>query len=79
MQCGLSRVPIIIVSNWVILFLGGINKILPSGSYPKYCRLILDMLLTVSLPPIYDMGKGFKEREGDFFTIGKILDKKITL
>jgi hypothetical protein len=37
------------------------------------------MLLTVSLPPIFDMGKGLKEREGDFFIVGKILDKEITL
>jgi hypothetical protein len=37
------------------------------------------MLLTVSFPPISDMGKGFKEHEGDFFTVGKFLDREITL
>jgi hypothetical protein len=37
------------------------------------------MFLTISFPPISDMGKRFKECEGDFFTIGKILDKEITL
>jgi hypothetical protein len=37
------------------------------------------MLLTVSLPPISDMGKILKESEGDFFTVGKKLDREITL
>jgi hypothetical protein len=68
---------VIIVSNRVILFLEG--KIHPSGSWPKNYKLILNMFLIVSLPPIYDMGKGLKECEGDFFTVGKILDKEITL
>jgi hypothetical protein len=37
------------------------------------------MLLKLSLPPIFNMGKGLKEHEGDFFIVGKILDKEITL
>jgi hypothetical protein len=37
------------------------------------------MFLIVSIPPIYDIGKGLKECEGDFFTIRKILDREITL
>jgi hypothetical protein len=37
------------------------------------------MLLTISLPPIYGMGKGLKEHEGDFFIVGKIVDREITL
>jgi hypothetical protein len=78
-QCGPSHVLVVIISNKVILFLEGINKSHPSGSWPKNCRLILGMLLTVSLPPISDMGKGLKEHEGDFFTVGKNLDREITL
>jgi hypothetical protein len=61
------------------LFLEGINKIHPSGSWPKNYKLILGMFLTVSLPPIYDMGKGLKEHKGDLFTVGKIVDREITL
>jgi hypothetical protein len=54
----------------VILFLEGINKSHPSGSCKNNCRLILDILLTITFPPIYDMGKGLKEHKGDFFTVG---------
>jgi hypothetical protein len=74
-----SHVLVIIVSNMVVFLLEGINKICPSGFWPKNCRLILGMLLTESLPPISDMGKGLKEHEGDFFTVGKLLDNEITL
>jgi hypothetical protein len=37
------------------------------------------MFLKISFPPISDMGKGFKECEGDIFIVGKILDREITL
>jgi hypothetical protein len=74
-----SHVLVIIVSNRVVFLLEGIKKICPSGLLSKNCRLILGMLLTVSLPPIFDMGKGLKEHKVDFFTIGKYLDKEITL
>jgi hypothetical protein len=37
------------------------------------------MFLIVSLPPIYNMGKGLKEREGNLFTVGKFVGKEITL
>jgi hypothetical protein len=37
------------------------------------------MLLIVSFSPISDMGKGFKEWEGDFFSVGKFLDREIIL
>ena len=78
-QCGPSHVLVIIISNMVVLLLKRINKTRSSGSWPKNCGLISDMLLTASLPPISDTGKGFMEREGDFFIVGKILDKEITL
>jgi hypothetical protein len=61
------------------LFLEGIKKICPSGPWPKNFILILDMFLTVSLPPISHMGKGLKENKGDLFTVGKIVDREITL
>jgi hypothetical protein len=79
MQSCPSRVLVIIDSNMVVLLLEGINKIRPSGLWGKNCRLISDMFLTVSFPPISDMGKSFNESECDFFTIGKILDREITL
>jgi hypothetical protein len=37
------------------------------------------MFFIVSFPPISNMGNGFEEHEGDFFIVGKILDKEITL
>jgi hypothetical protein len=37
------------------------------------------MFFIVSLPPIFDKGKGLKEREGDLFTVTKIVDREITL
>jgi hypothetical protein len=40
---------------------------------------MFDMFLTLILPPIYDIEKGFKECEGDFFTVEKLLDREITL
>jgi hypothetical protein len=67
------------VFNRAVLLLEGINKSHPSGSWTKNCILIFDMFLTISIPPISNMGKGFKEREGDFLTIGKILDREINL
>jgi hypothetical protein len=70
---------VIIVYNRVVFLLEGINKIFPSGSWPKNHKIILNMFLTISLPPISDMGKGFKECIGDVFTVGKFLDKEISL
>jgi hypothetical protein len=63
----------------VVFILEGIKKIHPSGFWPKNCRLISNMFLTLSFPPISDMGKGFKEHKGDFFTVGNFLDREITL
>jgi hypothetical protein len=37
------------------------------------------MLITIIIPPISKMGKGLKEHEGDFFTVGKSLDRELTL
>jgi hypothetical protein len=37
------------------------------------------MFLTISFSSISDMGKEFKEREGDFFIVENILDREITL
>jgi hypothetical protein len=63
----------------VVLLLEGIDKIQPSGFGPKNCRLISDILLTLRFPPISNMRKGFKECKGDFFTVGKILGREITI
>jgi hypothetical protein len=51
----------------VVFLLEGITKGCPSGVYPKYCRLIFIMSLLVTFPPIFDMGNGFEEQEGDIF------------
>jgi hypothetical protein len=79
MQTFPSHVLVIIISNRIVFLLEGIDKRFPSGSWPKNCRLISNMLLTVCLPPIFDMGKGFKEHKGDFYIVGKFLDREITL
>jgi hypothetical protein len=75
MQCGPSRVLVIIVSNRVILFLDDIHKRVPSGFDPKYSRLLCGFFLTVSLPPMFDMGDNLKECKGDIFPIGKIVER----
>jgi hypothetical protein len=79
MQSFPSHVLGIVVSNRVVLLLEGIDKSCPSGLWPKNCRLISDIFLTVSFPSISNTGKGFEEREGDFFTVGNFLDREITL
>jgi len=70
---------VVAVSKRVLFLLEGIKKRHPSGLWPKNCEIISGMLHTVSFPPISDMQKSFKECEGVFFTVGKILDKEITL
>jgi len=77
-QCGPSRVLVVVVSNKVILFLDGIHKRFPSGLSPKYSRLLYGVLLTVSLPPMFDMGDRLNERKNDLFSIGKIVDRETT-
>jgi hypothetical protein len=72
-----SHVLVIIVSNRVELLIDGINKDHPSGSYPKFHRLTVDMYLLVTFPPIFNMGEGFKEREADLFSVREILNKVI--
>jgi hypothetical protein len=74
-----SHVLVIIVSNMVEFLLEGINKGRPSGSCPKFHKLIFIISLTVTFPPTFDMGKGFKESEGDLFGVEKVLNRVIPL
>jgi hypothetical protein len=74
-QCGPSHV----VANRVILFFYCIHKKISSGLGPIYSRLLYGTLLPVSFPPMFDMEESFKECEGDFFSIGKIMNREITL
>jgi hypothetical protein len=60
-----SHVLVIIISNRVDILLEGINKGHPSGFFPEFHRLIHVLSLPVTFPPISNMGKGFKDREGD--------------
>jgi hypothetical protein len=78
MQCGPSRVLVVVVSSRVILFLDGIHKRVPSGLIPKYSKLLYGFFLIVSLPPMFDMGDHLKAHNGDIFPIGKIMDREIT-
>jgi hypothetical protein len=36
------------------------------------------MSLPVTFPPIFDMGKGFKESEGDLFSVRKFFEQSNT-
>jgi hypothetical protein len=77
MQCGPSRVLVVIVSNRVIFFLDDIHKRVPSVLDLKYSKLLCGVLFTVSFPPMFDMGDNLKERKSDIFPIGKIVDREI--
>jgi hypothetical protein len=79
MQRGPSHVLVIIVSHRVILLLDRIHKQIPSGLGPKYLRLLCGIFLPVSFPPMFDMGESLKERKCDLFSVGKIVNKEITV
>jgi hypothetical protein len=78
LQCGPSHVLVLIFSNMVILFLYRIHKKIPSGLGPIYSRILCGTFLLVSFPPMFDMGKSFKECECDIFLVRKIMNKEIT-
>jgi hypothetical protein len=78
-QCGPSHVLVLIVSNRVTLFPYRIHKKIPSGLGPIYSRLLCGIVLPVSFPPMFDMGKRLKEYEADIFPVGEIMNKEIIL
>jgi hypothetical protein len=78
MQCGPSHVLVIIVSHRVIFLLDHIDKNIRSGLDPKYSRILFGFFLPVSFLPMFDMGESLKERKGDLFSVGKIVNKEIT-
>jgi hypothetical protein len=63
----------------VILFLDHIHKKIPSGLDPIYSRLLCGNFVSISFPPMFDMGEILKECESDLFHVGKILNREITL
>ena len=77
-QNGPSCVLVVIVVDGIVLFLEGLQKRFPSGFEPKNIILVYGILLTISVPPISDMGHSLKECKDDLFRIGKVLDRKIT-
>jgi hypothetical protein len=62
----------------VILLIDLIHKKIPRGLGPKYSRLHCGSLLPIIFPPMFDMGESLKERKGDIFSVGKIVNKEIT-
>jgi hypothetical protein len=58
------------------LFLNSIPKRTPSGYDWKQCGFLHGLFLTLSIPPILDMGDNLKEHKGDVFSIEKIMDRK---
>ena len=78
-QCHPSGVLVIIVFDRVEFLFDGIDKRFPSGFYFEYLRFILCLPLAVPIPPIFDMGEGLKEREGDLFNVEFFLNREVTL
>jgi len=72
-----SRVLVIIVSDRVEIILEGNNKGHPSGCYPEFNNLIFVMSLPVTFQPIFDTWEGFKEIEGDLFSVDFFWNKVI--
>jgi hypothetical protein len=69
-----SHVLIVIVSHRVIFLLECIHTKIPSGIGSKYSRLFCGIFILVSFPPMFDMGEILKERKGDLFFVGKIVN-----
>jgi hypothetical protein len=63
----------------VEILLEGINIGHPSASYPKCNRIVFIMSLPIKFSPIFDMGEGFKESEGDIFNVEIYLNRVIPL
>jgi hypothetical protein len=59
-QSGPSHVLVFIVINRVVLFLGRIQKKIPSGLDPIYSRFLSGTLLPISFSPIIDMGESLR-------------------
>jgi len=68
---------VIIVAGGIVLFLEGLHKICPSGFGPKNIILVYGIFLTISVPPISDVGHNLKECKDDLLRIEKVVDKKI--
>ena len=64
-----SDVSLIIVFDKVEFLFDDIGKIFSSGFFIEYLRFIPCMPLVVPIPPVFDMGEGLKEHEGDIFTV----------
>jgi hypothetical protein len=75
MQSRPSYVLVIIVSNRVEILLEGINKGRPSGSSPKFHRIVFVMSLLVTFPPIFDKGERLRRAKVIFFSVGKKLNE----
>jgi hypothetical protein len=74
---GPSHVLVIIIFPKVIFLLDRIHKKIPSGLSPKYSRILCGTFLPVIFPPMFDMGEILKERKGDLFSVGKIVNREI--
>jgi hypothetical protein len=78
LQCGPYCILVIVVSNRVVFFLDNIPKRIRSGGDDRYCRFISGPFLTVSFPPILNMGDKLKCLKSNIFSIEKVMDRKIT-
>jgi hypothetical protein len=79
LQRGPFCILVIVASNMVILFLNSILERTPSGYDCKQCGFLCGLFLTVSVPPILDMGENLKERKGDLSLSKKLWIEKYPL
>jgi hypothetical protein len=78
MQHGPSHVFVFIVANRVILFLDGIYERFPTRFGLKHSRLLCGNFLSISFPPMFEMGERLNKRIGDIFPIGICFYREIT-
>jgi hypothetical protein len=76
-QHGPSCVLVLVASNMLVLFFNDIPKGISCGGDRKYCKFLYVPLVTVSTPPVLNMGNSLEEGKSNVFRVEKILDRKI--
>jgi hypothetical protein len=50
----------------IVMLFDRIHEKIPSGLDPIYSKFLCGTLLSISFPPMFDMGESLEESEGDF-------------
>ena len=77
-QHGPLYVFVLIAIERVILFIGGIWEIIPSGWGWEGWGFPLILFLTLGFAPVLDMGGYFQEWKSNLFLVGKVMNWKIS-